>query len=354
MSIINVNNLCSIIEEFIEEKGIAKETIIQGIIEALQCIYEEKLQKNKIVIEYNRKKDEIYIQKTVKVVSKVADEDTEIVLKKALQINKNYILDEEINILCDIKMNRVDILKIKQIINNKIKAIEIEIISKEFEEKKNTIVNGTVHKIDNYGAIVLVHGYNAYLPKSNQIPEEKYFNNMTIKVLIKEISENPKNLEEIIILDRASNLFIQKLLELEIPEIFDGVVSIQKVARVPGYKTKVLVTSKDKNVNPVGTCIGMSGSRIKPILKEIEPERIDLINLTENEEQLVMDALKPAKINFVEIQDQRAKICIDPEERSGAIGKNGKNIHLAAEISGFSIELIENKNIVNDPFFEKQ
>lgn len=354
MSIININSLYSILEEFIEEKGITKETIIQGITEALQFIYENKLPHNKIVVDYNKKKEEILIQKMVTIVSKVNNEDTEISLKKALLLDDKATIDQEIMVSCNVQLNRIDILKIKQIINNKIKAIEIQIISKEFEDKKNTIVNGTVHKVDNYGVIVLVQGYNAYLPKANQIPEEKYFINMTIKVLIKEISQEARNLEEIIILDRASSTFVQKLLELEIPEIFEGIVTIEKIARVAGYKTKVLVTSKDKNINPVGTCIGVSGSRIKPILKEIEPERIDFINATENKEQLVMDSLKPAKINFVEIENEKAIVCIDLEERSGAIGKNGKNIHLACEISGFSIELIEKKNTINNPFLDEK
>ena len=343
MSVISINNLYSVIEEFVDEKGISKETIIQGITEALQQLYTMKLPDLTIVVEFNRKKGEIVIQKLVTVVAKVENEYTEIILKKALVYNETAQIGEEIKIPCDVKLNRVDILKIKQMINSKIKAIEIQLISKEFEEKKNTIVTGVVNKIDHYGVSLLVQGYNAFLPKSNQIPEEKYHANMNLKVLIKEI----------IILDRSSNLFIEKLLELEIPEIFEGIVKIEKVVRVPGYKTKILVYAKDKNVNPVGTCIGVSGARIKPILKEIEPERIDFIAVTENKEQLVIDSLKPAKINFVSFQNDKAFVSIDQDERPVAIGKNGKNIHLASEISGFAIELIENKNNAYNPFVDE-
>ena len=268
MSIININNIYSIIEEFIEEKGIAKETIIQGITEALQFIYENKFPNNIITVEYDKKKEEITIKKRVKIVNRVENEFNEISLKKAQNISKTNQIDEEIDILCEENLNRVDILKIKQIINNKIKAIEIQVISKEFEDKKNTIVNGIIHKIDNYGTIILVHGYNAYLPKNNQIPKEKYFINMPIKVLIQDINHEAKNFEEIIVLDRASESFVEKLLELEIPEIFEKIITIEKIVRVAGYKTKLILSSKDKNINPVGACIGMSGSRIKPILKE--------------------------------------------------------------------------------------
>ena len=353
MSVISINNLYSVIEEFVDEKGISKETIIQGITEALQQLYTIKLPDCIIVVEFNKKKGEIVIQKLVTVVAKVENEKTEILLKKALAFNETAQIGEEIKAPCDVKLNRVDIIKIKQIMNSKIKAIEIQLISKEFEAKKNTIVTGVVNKIDHYGVSLLVQGYNAFLPKSNQIPEEKYHANMNLKVLVKEIAEEPRNLEEIIILDRSSNLFIEKLLELEIPEIFEGVVKIEKVARVPGYKTKVLVYAKDKNVNPVGTCIGVAGARIKPILKEIEPERIDFIAATENKEQLVIDSLKPAKINFVSFQDDKAFVSIDQDERPVAIGKNGKNIHLASEISGFAIELIENKNNAYNPFLDE-
>ncbi len=343
MSIININNIYSIIEEFIEEKGIAKETIIQGITEALQFIYENKFPNNVIIVEHDKKKEEITIKKRVKIVNKVEDESNEISLKRAQNISKTNQLDEEIEILCEENLNRVDILKIKQIINNKIKAIEIQIISKEFEDKKNTIVNGTIHKIDHYGTIILVHGYNAYLPKSNQVPGEKFFVNMPIKVLIKEINHEAKNFEEIIVLDRASISFIEKLLELEIPEVFEKIITIDKIVRVAGYKTKILLSSKDKNINAIGTCIGMSGSRIKPILKEIEPERIDFILNTKNKEQLISECLKPAKVNFVEIKDNKAFVFIDQEEKSAAIGKNGKNISLASSLSEFNIELLDNK-----------
>lgn len=344
MSIININNIYSIIEEFIEEKGIAKETIIQGIAEALQFIYENKFPDNVIVVEYDKKKEEITIRKRVKIVSTVQDFSNEISLKKAQNIVKDCQLDQELDILCEENLNRVDILKIKQIINNKIKAIEIQIISKEFEDKKNTIVNGTIHKVDHYGAIILVQGYNAYLPKNNQIPGEKYFVNTPIKVLIQDINHEARNYEEIIVVDRASSLFVEKLLELEIPEIFEKIITIEKITRIAGYKTKILLNSKDKYINAVGTCIGVSGSRIKPILKEIEPERIDFIVMTENKEQLIAECLKPAKVNFVEIKEDKAFVFLDQEEKSAAIGKNGKNILLASNLSGFNIELLNNKN----------
>ncbi len=343
MSIININNIYSIIEEFIEEKSITKETILQGITEALQFIYENKFPNNIILVEYNKKKEEITIKKKYTVVEKVEDDFTEMNIKRALQIEKNIQLNQEIGILCNESLNRIDILKIKQIINNKIKAIEIQVISKEFEDKKDTIVTGAVHKIDHYGTIILVHGYNAYLPKKNQLPDEKFYVNQSIKVLIKDINHEARNFEEIIVLDRASSLFVEKLLELEIPEIFEKIITIEKAVRVAGYKSKLLLSSKDKNINPIGTCIGVSGSRIKPILKEIEPERIDFINKTENTEQLVIECLKPAKINFVEIKNGKAFVFIDQEEKSAAIGKNGRNILLASQLSELEIELVDNK-----------
>lgn len=348
MSIICVNSLYAIIDEFVEEKGISKETILQGMVEALQFIYENKLPDYNISVEYNKKKEEILITKRVKVVQKVENEDIEISLKKAKNIDLTYEIGQDIYIPCNKNLNRVDIVKIKQIIYNKIKNIEMQTISKEFEHRKNALVTGLIHKIDHYGCIVLVMGYNAYLPKSNQIPGEKYFVNANIKVLIKEINENARNFEEIIVLDRAGTTFIEKLLELEIPEIFEKIITIEKIVRVPGYKTKILLQSKDKNINAVGTCIGVSGSRIKPILKEIEPEKIDFINNTKNKEQLISECLKPAKINFVELKDNKAFVFIDSEEKSTAIGKNGKNIYLASQLSEYTIELLDTKqNIKN-------
>ncbi len=348
MAKIIINDIYPIIEEFIEEKGISRETVLQGLVDSLEFIYTNKFPQEEFEIEYDKKLNHITIKKKFLVVNKVEDERKQINLKKALLTKSDAILGEELFSDFDEPLNRNDIAKIRQTMHNKIRLIEIQLISKEFEIKKETIVNGTVHKIDRFGILVLVHGYNAFLPNSNQIPGEKYEVGGTIKALIKDINKEARNFEEIIILDRSSELFIQKLLELEIPEIFENIITIEKIARVVGYKTKLLVSSKNKLIDPVGSCVGVGGGRIKPILKELNNEKIDFIPFTEKKEQLVIDSLKPAKIHFVEIRDKKAYAYLDSMEKSIAIGKNGKNIWLAVQISGFSIELFDDRMTLKD------
>jgi N utilization substance protein A len=343
-----INDIYPIIEEFIEEKGISRETVLQGLVDSLQFIYTNKFPQEEFEIEYDKKLNHITIKKKFLVVNKVEDEKKQITLKKALLTKSDAVLGEELFSDFDEPLNRNDISKIRQTMHNKIRLIEIQLISKEFEIKKETIVNGIVHKIDRFGILVLVHGYNAFLPNSNQIPGEKYEVGATIKALIKDINKEARNFEEIIILDRSSELFIQKLLELEIPEIFENIITIEKIARVVGYKTKLLVSSKNKLIDPVGSCVGVGGARIKPILRELNNEKIDFIPFTEKKEQLVIDSLKPAKIHFVEIRDKKAYAYLDSMEKSIAIGKNGKNIWLAVQISGFSIELFDDRIALKD------
>lgn len=344
-AIIKIDFLYPIIEEFVEEKGIEKNIIIQGILESLEEFYSIKYKNQSIIVKYNKKQEEILIGKNLLVVENVMNQESEISIKKAKKSDSSIHLGDYFFTLLEDKLSRVEIIKIKQSLLNKIKSIEMQIISKEFNDKINTILSGLVHKIDSRGISILIQGYNAYLPKSNQIPEEKIILNTNIKVLIKEINKDAKNFDEIIILDRSSSLFVEKLLELEIPEIFDKLITIEKVARIPGYKSKVLLqsNSKELSLNIIGTCIGVSGSRIKPILKEISAEKIDFIKAAKdnNIENVIIESLKPGKVNFVEIKDNKAFVDVNKDERAAVIGRYGKNIALASEITGYNIEIID-------------
>jgi len=233
-------------------------------------------------------------------------------------------------------------LKAKQVIASKIKNIEASAIYNAFRDKEGTIVHGTVHKIERAGASIKLQDHLAFLPKSLSILGEKLNPGYSIKALLKEVLAEPRN-ENQLILDRASSEFLKKLFELEIPEVFEKVVEIRKVVRSPGYKSKVMVASSDPNIDPVGTCIGVGGSRIKPILKEIDGEKIDVISSNAAQEELVKSALKPAEIRKVEVENGRAKVWLDDDQRSLAIGKMGQNISLASRLVGLDIELMENQ-----------
>jgi N utilization substance protein A len=337
---INISSIQNIIDEFIEEKGITKETVIQALTESLETIYSQKFPEDIIKLESDE--ESIKIQKQVTIIAnKDRQKENEILLKEALKITKQAKIGDIISLDITNTLTRLDMLKIKQLIQSKIKLIEVQAISKEFENKKNTIVNGTVHKTDRFGSVFLIFGYNAYLPKRNTIGDETFAVGQNVRVLISDINKEAKSFEEVIVLDRASESFMQKLLELEIPELFEGIITIKKIARIAGYKTKLIVETKNTLIDPVGSCIGREGARIKSIFKEINFEKIDFIKDTDDAETLIKGALKPAKINFVEIKGKCAYVFLDSDQKGIATGRYKKNIELAREISSYDIELFD-------------
>lgn len=330
-----------IVNELAEEKSMPREHLVDAVIDGILAAYNKKYPHIELNAEYDKKNDELYIFAKKKVVLELYDDETEILLRKAKLIKENAEVGEELKISFEGKIGRIEIAKARQIIGYKIKSIEAESVYKEFSNKIGTIGNGTVHKVDTYGSLIMVYGVLGFLPFKNMIYGEKLSAGMVIKVLIQDVFLEPKS-DSQILLDRVSTLFVKKLLELEIPEIFDGIVKIEKIVRIAGYKTKVLVSSRDGRIDPLGTCIGAGGSRIKPILKELGMEKIDIIPLVDSQEEQIVLALKPGIIENVFIRGSMAFVEVLIDNRSVVIGKGGKNISLASELVSITIELAEN------------
>lgn len=333
--------LSHVIEELIEEKGLDRNVLINVMCEGMLAAYKKKYPELVLDVTYNKKTDEIevFIQKTV--ISSVTDENTQISLRKARAIKEDAQLSEQIWVPFEGSIGRIEILKAKQIIAQKIRAIEAANIYNEFKPKENTIVHGTIYKCERNGAIVKIQDTLAFLPSSLMIPGEKCIPGYSIRALLKEVLPEPRN-ENQLILDRVSPEFLRKLFELEIPEVYEKLVEIKKIVRAPGYKSKVIVVSHDKHIDPVGTFIGRGGGRILPILRELGSEKIDVIGMGTSIEDLVKDALKPAVVNRVEIIDNKnARVWIDEDQRSLAIGRMGQNISLASQLTGLNIHLIK-------------
>ena len=276
-----------------------------------------------------------------KVVSSVENEDLEVSLRKAKGIFVNVEKDDDVWLPFEESIGRIEILRAKQFIATRIREIEAEAVYNEFKEKEGTLLQGTIHKCERAGVSIKIQEYLAFLPKSLSVPGEKCLVGFPIKALLKEVLLQPRN-ENQLILDRVSDEFLKQLFEAEVPEVFEKLVEIKKIVRIPGYKSKLAVVSNDSNIDPVGTCVGVGGVRIKPILKELGTEKIDIIAWTSSQESFVKDALKPADINRVEIADDEksAKIWLDEDQRSLAIGRMGQNISLASRLTGLNIELV--------------
>lgn len=335
--------LSQVIEELVEERGLDRTILSSIICEGMLAAYAKKYPHLELRVDYNKKTDDIEVMVQKEVVNTVEDEEFEMSLRKARFIDPNSAPHDKIWIPFEGKIGRIEILRAKQVIANKIRTIESTAIYNEFKERKNTIIVGIIHKCEHGGATIKIDDALAFLPKSLMIPGDKCAAGYSIRALLKEVYQEPRN-DNQLILDRVSSEFLQKLFELEIPEVFERLVEIKAIVRVPGYKSKMIVASHDKNIDPVGTCVGVRGVRIQPILKELGTEKIDVIAWTSSQETLIKDALKPAVINRVEmVDDKNANVWLDEDQRSLAIGKMGQNISLASQLTGINIHLMQNQ-----------
>ncbi|MCL4361723.1 transcription termination factor NusA [Candidatus Dependentiae bacterium] len=335
--------LSFVIEELVEERGLDRNVLSQIVCEGMLSAYQKKYPDLDFDIVFNKKTDEldVFVKKTV--VSEVENEDSQISTRKARAIDPKAEVGDTILVPFDGKIGRIEILKAKQVIAQKIRNIEASSVYNEFKPKEGTIVYGVIHKCERNGYIIKINETLALLPKSLAIPTDKCIVGHPIRTLLKEVYAEPRN-ENQLILDRSSPEFLKRLFELEIPEVFEKLVEIKKVVRIAGYKSKVIVSSNDKNIDPVGTCVGFGGARIKPILKELGTEKIDIIAHTSSLEELIKDALKPAVVNRVEITDNKnANVWVDEDQRSLAIGKMGQNILLASQLTDINIHLVKNE-----------
>ncbi len=339
----NTVNLNDVINQLVEEKGLDRNLLNAIICEGMLAAYKKKFPDFDLRVDYDKKTGDLETKIKKIVVSSVDDEDREISLRKAKNIDSKAEAGNEIWVPFEGSIGRIEILKAKQVIADKIRSIESEIVYKAFKDRENTIIQGTINRCEKGGALIKIQDALAFLPNSLSIPGEKCIVGYPIRALLKEVLKEPRN-ESQLILDRKSPEFLKELFELEIPEVFEKLVEVKKIVRSAGYKSKVIVTSNDPNIDPVGTCIGVGGARIKPILKEIGGERIDVIHWSDNPAALIKDALKPAQIERVEIEDRVAKVWLDEDQRSLAIGKMGQNISLASQLSGYEIQLVEKAN----------
>jgi len=332
-------NLTDVIETLVSERGLDKEKIISIVSEGMLAAYNKKFPDIDFVIDFNKKSGELDVFAEKEVVSTVVDDDYEISLRRARTVQPGVALGDTIKVPFEEKIGRIEVLTAKQVIAGKIRDLEQLAVYNEYKEKEGLVVNGVVHKRERAGYAIKIGEILALLPHENAIPHEPLKIGYPIKVLLAEVLQAARG-DYQLILDRASTDFVQKLLEVEIPEVFEGLVEVKKIVRTPGYKSKIVVASTSKEIDPVGTCVGVGGARIKPILRELGQEKIDLVEDTDDLERLVRGALKPAEVDIVEIVDkENVIVSLAPDQRSYAIGKMGQNINLASRLVGMKIQL---------------
>ena len=336
-----------IVESFsqmVREKGIDKD-ILAGIVEDVFAMMVRKRfgQDAKFDVVVNMDKGEIEIFLEREVVEQVENPTTQIDVQTAKEASGEDlgIGEDYVEVVPLETFGRRLVVSAKQNLNQRIKEIERELVYNEYSNTVGEIVVGEIYQIRR-NEILINHNRNELvLPKSEQIFKERYKKGDTIRALVKEVRKNTGT--PVVIVSRADPQFLAKLFELEIPEIYDGIIEIKRIAREPGERAKVAVESHDDRIDAVGACVGMKGVRIHTIVRELNNENIDVINFTDQPEVFIQRSLAPARLKSVEVdrEAKAANVVVMADQVSLAIGKNGQNIRLASKLTGFDINLIK-------------
>lgn len=295
----------------------------------------------------NMDKGDIEMYLTKKVVELIQDPETEIDVETALDRSGEELAagDDYVEVLDFESFGRRHIVNLKQNLNQKIREVEKEIVYNDYKDLVGEIIVGEIYQLK-LNFILLIHnGHEIIFPKSEQIPKERYKKGESLRVYIKEVQKRQSG-PPLIIVSRACDEFLKKLFELEIPEIYDGIIEIKGISREPGERAKVAVFSYDDRIDAVGACVGMKGIRIHSIVRELCNENIDVINYTDDIALYIARALAPAKLKdiYLDKENKVAKIIADEDQISLIIGKNGQNIKLASKLTGYEID-VERKDI---------
>lgn len=331
-------NLLEVIEGLVEERGLDKENIVTAVCDGVLAAFQRKFPDVKLSVAFNKKVGELEAFVEKEIVSSVKNKDAQISLRRAKVYDAKAKIGDIIEVPFEHKIGRIEIMTARQVIASKIRGLEQSAIYEDYKDKQGSIITGTVYKRERNGFAVKIGDVTALLPDEGIIPKEGLMAGYPVRALLSDVLPVARG-DYQLILDRASVDFVKKLLEIEIPEVFEGVVEVKKIVRSPGYKTKIMVASNSPEIDPVGTCVGVGGSRIKPILRELGQEKIDLISFTSSLEELVKNSLKPADIDKVALEDRFATVWLARDQRSLAIGKMGQNISLASRLVGLEIQL---------------
>lgn len=331
-------------KEFTETKNIDRTTLVSVLEESFRNVIAKMYGSDEnfdVIVNPDKGDFEIYRNRIVVADGDVTDENKEISLSDALKIEDDYEVGEDVSERIDItKFGRRVILNLRQTLASKILELVHDSLYNKYKDRVGQVISGEVYQVWKREVLLVDDENNELiLPKSEQISSDQYRKGETIRAVIHRVdneNNNPK-----IILSRTSPVFLERLLEAEVPEISDGLITIQRIARMPGERAKVAVESYDDRIDPVGACVGVKGSRIHGIVRELGNENIDVINYTSNTKLFVQRALSPAKVSSINIDEEnrKAEVYLQPEEVSLAIGRGGLNIKLASMLTGYTIDV---------------
>ncbi|HEY4789232.1 MAG TPA: transcription termination factor NusA [Bacteroidales bacterium] len=337
-------NLIDTFSEFKELKNIDRATMMSVLEDVFRSMLLKKYgtdQNFDIIINIDKGDFEIWRNRVIVEDDEISDPNLQITISEAKKIDEDYEVGEDVT--DEVKLidfGRRAILALRQNLTSRILELEKGNVFGKYKDRIGDIVTGEVYQVWKREMLVLDDdGNELILPKAEQIPSDHFRKGDSVRAIVLRVEM--KNNNPLIILSRTSPIFLERLFELEVPEIFDGLITIKKIVRTPGERAKVAVESYDERIDPVGACVGMKGSRIHGIVRELRNENIDVINFTNNNQLLIARALSPAKITTIKLNEpnKRAEVYLKPTEVSLAIGKGGLNIKLASQLTGYEIDV---------------
>ena len=331
-------------KEFKDTKNIDRTTLMSVLEESFRNVIAKIFGSDEnfdVIVNPDKGDFEIYRNRMVVADGEVKDENKEMSLTDARKIQEDYEVGEDVSEKVDFsKFGRRAILNLRQTLASKVLELEHDSLYNEYKDRVGQVISAEVYQVWKREVLLVDDENNELiLPKLEQIPRDQYRKGETVRAVIKEVNNENNNPK--IILSRTNNMFLERLLEAEVPEIADGLITIKRIARMPGDRAKIAVESYDDRIDPVGACVGVKGSRIHGIVRELGNENIDVINYTANIKLFIQRALSPAKISSITVNEEalKAEVYLRPEEVSLAIGRNGLNIKLASMLTGYTIDV---------------
>lgn len=330
--------------EFKELKNIDKQTMQHILEDVFRAMFKRKFNTDEhidIIVNIDKGDVQIFLNKEIVDDGEVEDPNTEIAYSDAIKVEPDFEIGEEVTEEFRFSdFGRRNVLSLRQNLISRILELEKDHLYKKYKERVGDIVTGEVYQVWKKEILVMDDDSNELiLPKSEQIPSDFFKKGESVRAVVAKV--DMRNSTPVIILSRSAPEFLERLFELEVPEVFDGLITIKKIVREPGERAKVAVESYDDRIDPVGACVGMKGSRIHGIVRELRNENIDVINYTTNNQLLIQRSLSPAKVTSMDIieEESRVKVYLKPDQVSLAIGRGGNNIKLAGKLSGYEIDV---------------
>ena len=349
----DVKNLIESFSEFKEMKNIDRETMMNVLEEVFRSVMAKQYGTDEnidVIINVDKGDLELWRNREIVKDDALEDENLEIAYSDAVKIEPDFEVGEEVSEQIFLKdFGRRQVLALRQTLVSRIMDLEKKEIYDRYEDRVGEIINGEVYQVWRNEVLILDGEENELiLPKSEAIPSDYFKKGDNIRAVVKSVEM--RNHNPLIILSRTAPEFLARLFEQEVPEVFDGLITIKNIVRVPGERAKVAVESYDERIDPVGACVGMKGARIHGIVRELRNENIDVINFTDNVHLYITRALNPAKISSIQLDDVNKKVDVylDPDQVSLAIGKGGFNIRLASMLTGYEIDVYRNVDEADD------